>query len=115
MQHDLIISLLISLGITLILELLFCSIFKVRNLHDLVLVVLVNFLTNPPVVLTHYALVGSAALSPLIIVLLLETAVVIIEGFCYKFYSKDIEHPFYISLGANAFSYLMGLLIQSAF
>lgn len=113
MQLDLILTLLISLGLTLGFELIFCLVFKVRGAHDLILVVLVNFLTNPPVVLTHNILERSSSFSPLLIVLLLETAVIVIEGICYKYYSKNIKHPFGISLGANAFSYLSGLLILS--
>lgn len=113
MQNDMIINLLISLGLTLVLELLFFMFLKVRDAHDLTLVVLVNFLTNPPVVLTHNILETKTALSPLIIVILLETAVVIVEGICFKYFSKNIRHPFLVSLGANAFSYLMGLLISN--
>lgn len=110
MQIDFFMTLLISLGLTLAFELAFCLLFKVRGLYDIILVILVNVFTNPPVVFTHNILQRSTALPPVVIVLVLETAVIVIEGFCYKFYARSIKHPFWISIGANMFSYFAGLL-----
>lgn len=111
MQHDMILFLLISLSLTLVFELLFSLSFKIRGAYDLTLVFLVNFLTNPPVVLTYNILERSPSFPPFIIILLLETAAVLIEGICYKFFARSIRRPFLFSLGANTFSYLAGLLI----
>ena len=111
MQQDMIVNLLISLGLTLLFELIFSLAFKVRNIHDIILVILVNFLTNPPVVLTHNILERGTSMPQIVIVLLLETSAVVIEGFCYKYSANNIRRPFWFSLGANAFSYLAGISI----
>lgn len=111
MQIDFIWTLLISLGLTIVLELMFCLIFKLRGTYNFSLVVLVNILTNPPVVLLNHLLKHSTALPQILIVLLLETAAILIEGFYYRRYAEDVKQPLLFSLGANAFSYFSGLLI----
>lgn len=112
MQLDFIWTLLISLGLTLFFEIFFCLFFKIRNVHDLALVVLVNIITNPPVVLLHYLLSQKTQLPQVLIVLVLEIAAVMVEGLYYKRYAKKINRPFLFSVGANAFSFLTGLIIQ---
>lgn len=111
MQLDFLGTLLISLGLTLVLELAFCLIFKIRGVHNLILVVLVNILTNPPVVLINYLLIQNTPVSPIITVLILEAAAFLTEGFCYKHYAENIKRPYLLSFGANTFSYFSGLLI----
>ena len=113
MQIDFIWNLLISLGLTIVLELVFCSIFKLRGAYNLTLVVLVNIITNPPVVLLNHLLKQNTSLPSVLIVLVLEISAVLIEGLYYKLYIKDIKRPLLFSLGANAFSYFSGLLIFS--
>ena len=113
MQLDFIWTLLISLGMTIVLELMFCLIFKLRGVNNFILVVLVNIITNPPVVLLNHLLKQNTRLSQVLIVVVLEIAAVLIEGLYYKRYAKDIKRPFSFSLGANAFSYFSGLLILS--
>lgn len=112
MQLDFIWTLLISLGMTLILELAFCLAFRIRSTHDLGLVVLVNILTNPPVVLLNYILSRKTELPQVLIVAILELAAVLIEGLYYKRYAKEVKRPFLFSLGANAFSFFAGMIIQ---
>ncbi|MEG1166211.1 MAG: hypothetical protein RSC86_07670 [Oscillospiraceae bacterium] len=111
MQFDLVGTLLISLALTLALELLFCFFAKIRGLHNYILIVLVNILTNPPVVLTHNLLRRYTGISPIVIVVVLEALVIFGEAVCYKYCSKDIKRPLLLSLCANAFSYLTGLLL----
>lgn len=111
MQIDFIWTLLISLGLTIILELIFCLFFKLRGSHNFSLVVLVNILTNPPVVLLNHLLRQNTDLPWVLLVLVLEITAVLVEGLYYRRYAEDIRRPFLFSLGANAFSYLSGLLI----
>ncbi len=111
MGTDIITTLLISLALTIAIELTFCTICGVRGVHDIMLVVLVNFLTNPPVVLTHNLIRLNTNFSPVALVLILETMVIIIEGFSYKYCSKKIKRPFVLSFTANFVSYFLGLLI----
>jgi len=111
MQLDFIWTLLISLALTLFLEILFCIFFRIRNAHDLTLVVLVNIITNPPVVLLHHLLSQKTQLPQFLIVLVLEIAAVLVEGLYYTRNANEIKRPFLVSFGANAFSYFTGLLI----
>lgn len=111
MGTEVVTSLLVSLGLTVAIELAFCLICKVRGVHDILLVVLVNILTNPPVVLTHNIIRLNTKFSLLATVVILELLVVIIEGFSYKYCAKNIKHPFALSISANAVSYFSGLLI----
>lgn len=111
MQIDFIWTLLISLGLTIALEVIFCLIFKLRGTYNFSLVVLVNILTNPPVVLLNHLLRQNTDLPWVLIVLVLEITAVLVEGQYYRRYAEDIRRPFLFSLGANTFSYFSGLLI----
>ena len=102
-------SLAVSLLLTLILELLFAAIWRVPR-EDLLLVVLVNVLTNPVVVLSHTLI---AIYAPSILVpatVLLELAAFLTEGWFYTTRSR-IPHPVLFSLCANLFSFLTGLVL----
>lgn len=111
-MHDIFISLAVSLGLTLVFELGFALLLKIRG-RDLVLVVLVNFLTNPPVVLLSAFFSQRTNLLPALYVLPLEIAAVLIEAVCYKYRATGIKKPLLFSLGANAFSYGLGLMITT--
>lgn len=105
-------ALLISLALTLALELVFALACGIRRSGDLLLVVLVNLLTNPPTVLAYNLLKDAVSFSLVYIILTLELAAVLVEGLCYKHCTKSIPRPYLFSLGANAFSYFSGLLIS---
>ena len=115
MQLDFLWTLAVSLVLTLLLEIIFCLVFKIRKVHDLSLVVLVNVLTNPPVVLLNNILNRKTELSPFLVVIILELSAILIEGLYYKRYSNEIKRPFLFSLGANAFSFLTGLVMNQFF
>lgn len=111
MGTELIFSLLISLGLTLVLELGFCAlVFKVRG-RDILLVALVNVLTNPIVVLTYVLLKPQIGFSPYILTAMLEISAIAVEAVCYKLCGKDISRPVIMSVSANVFSYFIGLLL----
>lgn len=111
MGLELVWSLLLSLALTLALELSFCAlVFKVRG-RDLLLVVLVNILTNPPVVLTYVLLKPQIGFSPYILTAMLEVSAIAVEAVCYKYCGKDIRRPIIMAVCANVFSYFIGLLI----
>ena len=104
-------TLFLTLGISLLLTLLLEGLFAffiggIRSPRGLILTVLVNMLTNPPVVLT-YTLFPSLPMK-----LSLEVAAVLIEGFVYKKCSDEINRPFLYALCINAFSFLTGELIN---
>lgn len=113
MGYELIYSLLISLAATLVLETAFCFLlFKVKG-RDVLLVVLVNVLTNPPVVLTFILLKPHLSFSPWMLAAALELAAVAVEAVFYRLCAKKIKRPFLMSLSANAFSYFTGLIISA--
>ena len=85
-----------------------------RNRKDLLLVVLVNILTNPPLVLLSHFLMYYLGIGrgQLFTYLILEVLVVYIEYRIYKaclFFEFD---PFKLSLLLNGISILGGLLCQ---
>ena len=103
-MRDLILSLLCSLLITEIIECAFACLLKKRG-KTLVLVGLVNLITNPVVVLLHFLFGGSW-----IITVLLEAAAIAAEGGFYH-YSMLFNRPFSFSLAANILSFFVGFLI----
>jgi len=113
----------LSLSLTLILEVGFFFLvfyfaysffFKAQwNKKEILLVILVNTLTNPIVVLTYSLLYFYTNWNTVLIIVPLEMFAVVTEGFIYKRNSECIKRPFIFSLLINAFSYLTGLLIFS--
>lgn len=106
---DLFFSLAMSLALTLILELAFAWVWRVKR-QDLPAVGLVNLLTNPIVVLCHCAAAWYVPTLLLPVTLALEAGAVLAEGAVYRRRSQ-IVHPFAFSLCANAVSFLSGLLL----
>ena len=108
MAEALLLSLAVSLGLTLVLELAFALVCGVRG-RGLLLVALMNLLTNPAAVTIHFfctAYLGWTSFWP---VLLLEAAVVAVEALCCR---GVIRRPWRFALAVNAFSYTIGLLLQ---
>ena len=99
-------ALLVSLLLTLLLECAFAFVAGARTPRRLLLVALVNVLTNPPVVL-----LCTLFPSPLLTAAM-ELAAVLTEGLIYRARADWLRRPFLFSLAINAFSYLTGLLIN---
>lgn len=102
MAEALLISLGVSLSLTLLIELIYALIWGVRG-QDIWLVVLMNIMTNPVVVTIHF-------LFPTFPVLILEAAVVGVEGLCAR---GRIRQPWLYALLANTLSFSVGLLLQA--
>ena len=102
----------VSLVLTLVLETGFFLLIGKRNKKDLLLLLLVNLLTNPALVLTYWLAVLYTDWSSVIIIIPLEVLAVLIEGCYYKKYGCDFKRPYLFSLAANIFSYGTGLLMQ---
>lgn len=100
----------ISLGLTLALELIFALVCRVRNKKDLLLVCLVNVITNPVVVFLYYLTVGKGW--SLLVLALLEVLAVVAEALFYKSYAEKISRPVLFAIGANIFSFFTGKMIQ---
>ncbi len=95
-------SLAISLVLTLVFELLFALVWGVRG-KGLVLVILMNVLTNPAVVVLHH-LTGW--------IYILEIAAILVEGFCCR---GMIKKPWLFAVCVNVFSYTAGEILQLIF
>jgi hypothetical protein len=79
---------------------------------DLLLVALVNVLTNPVVVLLYWLAVTFLKWNKLVIILPLELSAVLAEGYYYSKYGCGFRRPYLFSAAANAFSFGAGVLIQ---
>ncbi|MCL2884618.1 MAG: hypothetical protein FWF49_03960 [Oscillospiraceae bacterium] len=112
MNRDLLIALAESLALTIVLETGFFLIAGKRDRRDLLLVVLVNVVTNPVVVLLYWLAAAYTALNAAAVQAALEVSAVVVEGIYYKSYGRSFRRPFLFSIGANAFSFGIGLLIQ---
>ena len=106
MPSEIFLILAISLLLTLLLEVPFAFLFGARDVRGLVLVVLTNCVTNPPVVLL-YTLFPSFPLK-----IVLEIIVVLTEWLIYKHCADFTRRPFGFALSINAFSYLTGEVIN---
>lgn len=102
----------VSLGLTLVLELSLCALLGYRSSRAMLITVLANVLTNPPVVLCYSLFVGNGVLGAVPATVILETAAVLVEGLCYKYRVPEVRKPFLLSLLLNGFSYFTGLILQ---
>jgi len=117
MNQALITSLAVSLLLTIVLEIgffvlagrLFTS---KRDKKDLLLVVLVNILTNPVVVLLYWLTALYTNWNTVIVLILLELFAVFTEGYYYKKYGSGFCRPYLFSIAVNIFSFGTGALIQ---
>lgn len=93
-------TLVLSLLLTLLLEEALALLWGLRGRRELILVALVNCLTNPPVVLLYHAFHLPA--------LPLELAAMAVEWLCYRAFSGQLRRPLAFSVCANAFSFGAG-------
>jgi hypothetical protein len=105
-MEGLYVALALSLGLTLLLEAGFFLLTGKRDGKDLLLLVVVNVLTNPAVVLTYWLAPHQLMKIPL------ELSVVFTEGFLYKKYGRGYKRPYLFSIAANAFSFGTGVVLQ---
>ena len=108
-------SLAASLVLTILLEVGFFFLTGKRNKKDLLLLVLVNVLTNPVVVLSFLLIGHFTSWNPYLALIPLEVFAVLTEGYYYKKYGKEFRRPFLFSLAANVFSFGLGELLQLIF
>lgn len=105
-------SMAISLGLTLTIEIIFALIFRVTNRKDLLLILLVNFITNPSLVFLYNFIAGKTYMDESLILLMLEIPAFAVEALLLRLYSERIRHPVLFAAGANLSSYLIGQLIE---
>ena len=111
-MKELILTFAISLGLTLLLELLLARLCRLRG-RDYLLVVLVNILTNPAVVYLDMVCAAHLPNGRDLWQIPLEVAAILIEGLCYARYARSLRRPWMFALVANLFSYGCGLLLNT--
>jgi hypothetical protein len=103
---------IISLIFTILIEELFVLAVGIRRKEDLLLVLLVNILTNPMVVFLYQAANYYLKVDMRVVTVLLEAAAILVEGRYYAKYSRNIRRPMLISLCANVTSFVIGKVIS---
>ena len=106
----------ISLGLTLVIELLIAFLMKVRGRAEFLIVALVNVLTNPLVVLIVYFMIFRYPAFRRPVEILLEILVIPAEGLLYRAAKKSgfsFKRPFLLALVCNLSSYGIGLIINA--
>jgi len=106
-------SLLKSLFLTLIIELLAAIAFGIRNKEDVKVIICANLCTNPVVVyVSNCILLLNNMFLYFVIAILLEIIVVITEFIIYKkCLTFDKISPFIISFVSNVISFGTGIII----
>ena len=112
MHIELLTALATSLALTLVFEVAFFFIVGKRDKKDLLLVIMVNVLTNPVVVLLYWLSFLYTDWNQTVVKIPLEVFAVLTEGFYFKKYGQTFKRPFLFSLAANAFSFFLGVLLQ---
>lgn len=97
----------ISLVLTWLIELTVAALMGLRDRKHILLVLLVNLLTNPAaVLLCHFGIPQ----------LPVELAVIAVEACVYMSFAKDtrwqIPHPIVLSVAANLIAWFAGILLQ---
>lgn len=103
------VSLAVALGLTLALELPVAAAFGLKK-RGLLVCVLVNVLTNPLANVLYAVLTLYAKLPVIPVIIAIEAAVFIVEGFFYK-RAAEARLPYLVSLTANAVSFGLGTVI----
>ncbi len=116
MNADLLEMFGISLLLTIGIELLAAFLLGIHDRKGMLLVILVNVLTNPPAVLCnwlcrlYWEFVPMAGRQ-----IVIEVIVVITEACIYRSFMKDpqwkIKHPGWLSIVANGASWCTGVLL----
>lgn len=98
--------------LTLIIELFFAWVFRIKDKKDFFNIMLANIITNPIVViLPHYISFNYGFKLYDVILIILEILAVIVEGVIYQKYLKYKKiNPYLLSLLLNLLSYFIGYI-----
>ena len=100
--------------ITVILEIFLAHFLKIRKKKDILNIILVNLITNPPFSLAIFLInLFFGIKAYYICLIILEITIVLVEGKIYKkVLSYQKMNTYVLSLLLNLFSYLGGILIN---
>lgn len=104
---------ILALVVTILLEVLFTLIIKIRDKKDIINIILVNVLTNPLLVsITYVIFLKYGEGIQKIVEIVMEIIIIVVEGILYKKYLKFKKiNPFLISFILNLSSYTIGSLL----
>ena len=107
-------SLMVSLILTLIIEVTLALLANVRDEDDIFTVIFASVVTNPVVVFTvNMIMLLNNYLLTRVVIYALEILVVFVEGFIFKKYMKKLKmNPYLFALYLNGFSFLIGEVIN---
>ncbi len=112
--NDLPYIMFICLICTIIIEVIIGLILGIRNKQDILIMILVNIMTNPLVTsIPTYFYAMNNKLSQTTSLIILEIIAFLSEGFTYKkLLTYNKKNPYIISLILNICSYILGLIIM---
>jgi len=115
MSRILPLSMALSLALSLVFETGFFLLVGKRDRKDILLLLLVNVLTNPVVVLLYWLTALYTTLNTYFVIVPLELFAILTEGYYYRRYGNSFRSPYLFSLAANIFSFGIGEFIQLLF
>ena len=105
----------VSLGATIVLESLVVILMSEHSKKNMLLLFLVNLLTNPMAVFLSYVGKYYTGFPDIMIQIPIEIIVVLVEVGIYIWFSKDenwkIKRPILLGILANIFSWSIGLMM----
>lgn len=106
-------SLLLSFGVTVLVELSAAFLLGLRDRRSLCIVFLVNVVTNPVVVyILNLQYYYGLFLPKVPLTVFLECSAVAAEAFLYRFAWKGNRNPLLLAIILNAASYLFGVVVN---
>lgn len=112
--NELPLIMLICLSSTIVIELIMSLLLGIRNKKDILNVILVNIMTNSLVVSILIYITYNRLFNTTISIIILETLVILTEGFTYKkVLTFDKINPYVLSLILNISSYFIGGLLNN--
>ena len=112
---NIVLLLLACLVSTIVIELFFAVVFKVRR-RNLIIVVLAQIVTNPIIVLASnliYCITRADNINFFIILIALEPVAFLVEGAMYKYFFENYKFmdPFLLSFLLNLISFTTGFVV----
>lgn len=102
----------VCLGMSILLEMGVALLAGIRGRKNLLIVALVQIMTNPLAVLAMLWCMFNLRWHHAAYELSIECVVVIVEWLIYKKFLTSLKRPFVFSLAANYFSYSFGIVLN---
>ena len=112
MMNSLFFTFAFCLGLTILLETIFALFVGVRGRKNILLVMLVQVVTNPCCVLAMMWCHAHLNWPLYAYALPIESCVVVVEWLFYRKYLTGIQRKFSFALAANYFSYSFGFILS---